>query len=187
MLVYQVLIFRLKKKYLETPILVWCFLRLISEAVSYFLIYNFKVNTASVSLFSELLEGLFLVWYFYELNQKVKFVLLTFLIPPLYFYMEIKYSGSIHNVKGISFAAYNALSSVLMLILLLKQEKIQGFSMPIIKALFITHSVIFCYSILEDVMRHHVEIMKIVYPLFLMSNVIFNLYLSYYLWSVRKS
>jgi hypothetical protein len=140
-----------------------------------------------MSHISDLLEGIFLVWYYYELTKKSKFALLALLVPPLYFFLEIKFSGSINNMNGISFSVYNAFFSFLMLSILLKLERINEFSKPIVKALFIIHSVSFIYSILEHVIRMNIDLMQIVYPVFLFSQVVFNVFISYYLWSVRKS
>lgn len=178
---------RIKKRNLEISIVFWFIIRLISELVSYFLIKKYGINSIIITHIADFLEGITLVLYYYEIKSKNKQVLWLLLIPPIYCLIELVFSGSIHDLKGISFSTYNALSSFLMLLLLFGHDKISDFSKPIVKALFIVHSVSFIYSTFEHLILKNIELMRIVYPFFLSTNLIFNFYLSYYLWSARKN
>jgi hypothetical protein len=187
LLLYQALRLHLKRSKLEISIIIWIIIRLISEVVSYVVVFKFGLSANPILHISDLILGLVFIWYFLDIRQQTKKSHWIFLIPVLYFYVELKCSGSINELKGISYMSYNIMCSLLMLRLLLKFENINEFSKPIVKALFIIHSVSFFYSMLEHIVRENDDLMQIVYPVFLFSQVIFNVFISYYLWSIRKS
>lgn len=187
MVAFQSIRYRLKNQLIEKSLISWLIIRFVSEIISYFVTFQFELNSTPVFHFSVLLEGTFIVWYFFELKKNVKYFLLSLMIPTLSFYFEIKYPGSIYESNGISFMIYNILAALLMLKLLWNYEKIKEFSRPIVIALFIFHSVSFVYSIIENEIRNNDSLMQIVYPFFLFSIVSFNLYIAYYLWSARRN
>lgn len=185
MLVYQALRFRNNNQI--RPIFYWFLIRLFSEVSSYVVYFIFNVNPYFVLHTSDLLEGTFIICYFLEFNKNKTKALWLYLVPPIYFFLEIISSGSLNKLNGVSYSIYNSMSALLMLRLLIRFETIELFSKPIIKALFFIHSVSFTYALLEHVIRVNFNLSQIVYPFFLIANLIFNLYLTYYLWSVRKS
>ncbi len=185
LLAFQALKYR--KSEIVTPLIFWIVIRLLTEVVSYTTYYIFGINPYLILHISDFLEGLVIIWYFIVLSKKKLKVFWLFFVPPLYFYLEIKYSGSFNSLKGVSYSFYNAMSSLLMLSLLMQFENLTAFSKPIVKTLFIYHSVSFFYSLLEHIIRNNYDLSQIVYPFFLLAYLIFNIYLSYYLWSVRKS
>ncbi len=184
---YQAFRILFKKNILATSITFWFLIRLISEVISYFVKFKFHLNVNPVFHISVLLEGILMVWFFIQMNNKPKNKYWIYCIPLLSFYFEVKYSGSIYNSNGISFMVYNLISSILMLISLINENKIDEFSRTLVKALFILHSVSFIYSIIENVIRINDTVMQIVYPVFLFSHVVFNVFISYYLWLARKN
>ncbi len=185
LLVYQAL--RSRKSGLGKPIIFWIIIRLLTEVVSYITYYGYGINPYLVQHISDFLEGIMLIWYFIKLKEGKLYVFWLYLLPPLYFYLEIKYSGAFNSLKGFSYSIYNALISLLMLRLLMQVENLEAFAKPIVKSLFLIHSVTFFYSLLEHITRINFELSLIVYPFFLLANLIFNFYLSYYLWSARKN
>jgi hypothetical protein len=185
LLAYQALMSR--KSEIGTPFIFWIVIRLLTEVVSYIIYYGYGINPYLNLHISDLLEGIVIIWYFLEFNKKKSKVFWLFLVPPIYFYLEIIYSGAFNNLKGVSYSLYNAMSSILMLSLLIQDDNLPSFSKPIVKTLFIYHSVSFFYSMLEHIIRNNIDLSQIVYPFFLLAYLIFNFYLSYYLWSARKN
>lgn len=197
LVIYSILIFssnlllafqalRSRKSEIGTPFIFWIVIRLLTEVVSYITYYGYGINPYLILHISDFLEGIVIIWYFIEVNKKKLKVFWLFLAPPLYFYLEIKYSGAFNSLKGVSYSLYNVMSSLLMLSLLMQVENLSAFSKPIVKTLFIYHSVTFIYSLLEHIIRNNIDLSQIVYPFFLLAYLIFNFYLSYYLWSLRK-
>lgn len=187
MVAFQSVRYRLKDHLFEKSLISWFIIRFVSELISYLFTFQFKLNTTPIFHISVLLESIFIILYFNEMNKFKKYFQLLLFIPALSFYFEIKYPGSIYKSNGISFMTYNILSALIMLKLLWNYEKINEFSRPIIVALFIFHSVSFTYSIIENEIRNNDSLMQIVFPFFLLSIVSLNLYISYYLWSARKN
>ena len=163
-----------RKSEIGTPFIFWIVIRLLTEVVSYIIYYGYGINPYLNLHISDLLEGIVIIWYFLEFNKKKSKVFWLFLVPPIYFYLEIIYSGAFNNLKGVSYSLYNAMSSILMLSLLIQDDNLSSFSKPIVKTLFIYHSVSFFYSMLEHIIRNNIDLSQIVYPFFLLAYLIFN-------------
>lgn len=185
--VYQSFRFRDKNNLLISFLLAWTSIRFIADGLSYILKFQLNLNIFPVFHISVLIEGILIIFFYSRLNKKGKTLGWMFIFPMIFFFLDVSFWSSIFESNGISFMLYNLMSVILMLKLLINLNKIENTYRPIIKALFIFHSVSFIYSILEHVIRINDEMMQIAYPIFLLSIVSLNLYIFYYLWSVRKS
>jgi hypothetical protein len=185
--VYQSFRFRDKNNLLISFLLAWTSIRFIADGLSYILKFQLNLNIFPVFHISVLIEGILIIFFYSRLNKKGKTLGWMFIFPMIFFFLDVSFWSSIFESNGISFMLYNLMSVILMLKLLINLNKIENTYRPIIKALFIFHSVSFIYSILEHVIRINDDMMQIAYPIFLLSIVSLNLYIFYYLWSVRKS
>jgi hypothetical protein len=187
LVVYQAFRFKFEIKSLSNQLLVWLSIRFLSEVLCYFVQFHLKGDLNQVFLISVLLEGISIIWFYHTISKKDKPIRWLYLVPIFLFYVDIKYPLSIYKVNGISFIVYNAISSLLMLKRIINLENIELFTWPIIIAMFIFHSLSFVYSMVEHLVRTDKVLMSILYPLFLLLIVSFNSYISYYLWSARKT
>ena len=185
--VYQSFRFRDKNNLLISFLLAWTSIRFIADALSFILKFLLNLNIFPVFHISVLIEGILITFFYSRLNKKGKSIGWISIFPVIFFFLDALFWSSIIESNGISFMLYNLLTVILMLMLLLNLNKIENTFRPIIKALFVFHSVSFIYSILEHLIRINDDMMQIAYPIFLLSIVSLNLYIFYYLWSIRKS
>lgn len=180
-------IFKYYKSKISTSLISWLIIRLISDLTSYILKMHFDFNIFPVFHISILIESILLLQYLIELlGTKNKARFLLFLIPVIIFILETCYFSSILTINRISLMSYNSLMTFLTIYLIYNIEQIDEFNRPIIKALFIYHSVGFIQSIFEHIIRVNQETMIYILPLFLSIVVCLNFFITYYLWSMRK-
>ncbi len=177
-----------KKDFQIKLLTIWFLIRIVSDSSSILLKDFYDINVYPFFHISVLLESLVLICFFLsQVNIPTKNKFIISLIPVLIFVFEAIVFKGFFNVNHYGIMCYNLIVSLLMLNLLLRHESIRIKLIPIIKAIFILHAISFIYSIAEVKIRMNIELMPIVYPIFLFSVVIFNLFISLYLWSVRKS
>jgi hypothetical protein len=166
----------------------WLLIRFLSDILAFLLILKFGVNNFPVFHVSILIEGVLILNYFHEhFVTKMKYRIFLFLIPILIFILETKVFGSIFSSNRISFMSYNLLTSITMFLLIFNTKKIKQNHQPVIKSIFVFHTISFIYSISENIIRVDKELMTLILPIFLFSTVCLNLFITYQLWSVRKS
>jgi hypothetical protein len=169
-------------------LIIWLIIRLLSDSLAFLLILKFRLNNFPVFHVSILIEAILISNFFHGFfTSKVEFRILTYLIPVTIFILETQFLGSIFSANRISFMSYNLMTSILMFILIWNIKRINIFDQSIIKALFVFHSISFIYSISENVIRVNNDLMSLILPIFLVSIISLNLFLSYHLWSVRRS
>lgn len=187
-IVVSILYLITKKDFQIKLLTIWFLIRIVSDSSSILLKDFYDINVYPFFHISVLLESLVLIYFFAsQVNIPTKNKLIISMIPGLIFVFEAIIFDRFFNVNHYGIMFYNLIVSLLMLNLLLRHESIRIKLIPIIKAIFILHAISFIYSIAEGKIRMNVELMPIVYPIFLFSVVIFNLFISSYLWSVRKS
>lgn len=167
-------------------LLAWTSIRLIADGISFVLKFQLNLNIFPVFHTSILIEGILITSFYSRLNKKGKSLSWLLILPVIFFCFDVTLWSSIFESNGMSFMLYNLLSVILMFKLLTNLNTIEYNYRPIVKAMFIFHSVSFIYSIVEHVIRINDEMMQIAYPIFLLSIVSLNLYIFYYLWLVRK-
>lgn len=185
--VYQSFRCRDKNNVLISFLLAWTSIRLIADGISFVLKFQLNLNIFPVFHTSILIEGILITSFYSRLNKKGKSLSWLLILPVIFFCFDVTLWSSIFESNGMSFMLYNLLSVILMFKLLTNLNTIEYNYRPIVKAMFIFHSVSFIYSIVEHVIRINDEMMQIAYPIFLLSIVSLNLYIFYYLWLVRKS
>lgn len=137
---------------------------------------------------SVLLESLTIIIFYFSLkNDSDKGKRWIYGLPITAFLLEAIILDKINEVNHISIVCYNLLTSLLMLNLLFFNEKINQRILPIVKSLFMFHSVSLIYFLAEDKIRANEALMPLIYPVFLSIVIGFNIYLSYNLWSARKN
>ena len=183
------LIFLKKKSDFHIQLLTaWFLVRFLTDTITYLLKINFEISVFPFYHVSILIESLILINFYLHLNKNNTFkVKILYLIPIIIFLVEIFFFSSIFQVNKIGFMFYNFIVSSLLLSLLLKFNKIDRYLLPIVKALFVFHSVSFFYSLFETFFRINSELMAIVYPVFLIFILSLNLFYTFYLWSPRKN
>lgn len=187
-IVASILYLTTKKDFQIKLLAIWFLIRIVSDSSSILLKDFYDINVYPFFHISVLLESLVLICFFSsQVNIPIKNNFIISLIPVLIFVFEAIVFNGFFNVNHYGIMCYNLIVSLLMLNLLLRHESIRIKLIPIIKAIFILHAISFIYSIAESKIRMNIELMPIVYPIFLFSVVIFNLFISLYLWSVRKS
>jgi hypothetical protein len=177
-----------KRNYPIQILTIWFLVRFLTDITSSLLKINFDICVYPFFHISVLLEALALITFFISLyknpSKKKQWI---YLIPIAVFVLETIFTGSLFQVNRLSIVSYNLLTTVLMLRLLIDYDKIDGFLVPIVKALFVFHAVSFIYSLFEHVLRINSEMMSFVYPGFLLLILSLNLFFTYNLWSTRKN
>jgi hypothetical protein len=177
-----------KRIYEIQLVTLWFLIRVLTDCSAFVIKTNFDCCVYPFFHISVLLEALALITFFISLDKNPsKKKQWIYLIPIAVFLLETFFTGSLFQVNRLSIICYNVLMSVLMLRLLTYYDKIDGFLVPIVKALFVFHAVSFIYSLFEHVLRINSEMMSFVYPGFLLLILSLNLFFTYYLWSTRKN
>lgn len=186
--VVSIIYLNINKDFQIKLLTIWFLIRIISDSSSILLKDFYDINIYPFFHISVLLESLVLISFFgSQVNIPSKNKLIIGLIPVLIFVFEAIIFDGMFDVNHFGIMCYNLIVSVLMLNLLIRHDSLRTKIIPIIKAIFFLHAISFIYSIAEGKIRMNIELMPIVYPIFLFSVVIFNLFISLYLWSVRKS
>lgn len=118
--------------------------------------------------------------------DKDKFKLLL-LFPLLILSIEIINFIVGGSIIQLGFIFYNLLASILLFIGFIKTQSISYTTDNTLKVLFIFHAVTFIYSLFDYIIRDNIDLMKIVYPLFLLIIVALNIFYIINSWSPRKN
>lgn len=182
-----VLIFALRKKYegYLLPIFCWLFVRLVTDII----VFGNRENGSSVySPFvhlSILVETILLIHFFLKNSSSLKYGLLLYLFPILVFVLETQVFSSIFQPNRIAIFSDNFLIVLLMFVLLFKQTTLKK-SQSIVKLLFLYHAIAVVYFIFIKQLRVNLELMQLIYPVFLVVITSFNLLMSLLFWSKAK-
>jgi hypothetical protein len=183
--------FLFKKKnnhLLKKSIVLWFTIRLLADSISYILKIKFNLNLYPVFHFSILIEGMLIINYFQSIRRiYTKRSYYLYLIPIIAFSIDVNFISSIFQNPRLGYFFYYILCSILLFILLKSSIEINQFNFVVIKVLFVFHSVLFIYSLFENLIRKDSVLMPIIYPLFLLFVISLNLFFSYFLWTKRKN
>ncbi|MEO0038256.1 MAG: hypothetical protein RIQ59_1467 [Bacteroidota bacterium] len=171
----------------KKSIVIWFIIRLLGDIISYILKVKLNLNLYPVFHFSILIEGMLMINYFQSMKRMyTKRSYYLYLIPIIAFIIDVLFLGSFIESPRLGYFFYYLLCSGLFFILLKSSIKIDQFNFIIIKVLFVYHSVLFCYSLFENIIRKDTVLMPLIYPFFLLFVISLNLFFSYFLWSRRK-
>jgi hypothetical protein len=183
--------FLFKKKnnhLLKKSIVLWFTIRLLADSISYILKIKLNLNLYPVFHFSILIEGMLIINYFQSIRRiYTKRSYYLYLIPIIAFIIDVNFISSIFQNPRLGYFFYYILCSILLFILLKSSIEINQFNFVVIKVLFVFHSVLFVYSLFENLIRKDSVLMPIIYPLFLLFVISLNLFFSYFLWTKRKN
>lgn len=135
---------------------------------------------------SIIIESVLLALLLKNRFDKDKFKLLL-LFPLLIFSIEIVNFIVGGSIIQLGFIFYNLLASILLFIGFVKTQSISYTTDNTLKVLFIFHAVTFIYSLFDYIIRDNIDLMKIVYPLFLLIIVALNIFYIINSWSPRKN
>lgn len=117
---------------------------------------------------------------------KDKFKLLH-LFPLLILLIEIFNFLINGKIIQLGFIFYNLIASILLLVVLLKMHGINKTNFNTFKILFVFHAVSFIYSLFDNIIRDNIDLMKLVYPIFLFTIVFLNIHYIFNSWFTRKN
>ncbi|MEN9303103.1 MAG: hypothetical protein RL264_1532 [Bacteroidota bacterium] len=146
-----------------------------------------KCNFFPIFHISVIIENILMVVYisdFLKIQSLFKKVLFT--LPVFIFGLEVFFYGSFFDLNKIGLISNNAVVSILLLILLLNQLKIEKREFLLILNLFVFHSISFVYFLFDHIRRYNDYISKNIYPVYIVFVVILNLHFLYFVWSRRK-
>ncbi len=135
---------------------------------------------------SIIIESVLLALLLKNRFDKDKFKLLL-LFPLLIFLIETGNFIVGGSIIQLGFIFYNLLASILLFIGFIKTHSISYTTDNTLKVLFIFHAVTFIYSLFDYIIRDNIDLMKIVYPLFLLIIVALNIFYIINSWSPRKN
>jgi len=179
--------FRKKNDLSILPIFLWILIRLISDLI----VYINRGNSSSVySPFihvAVLIESVLLINFFLKNSEKNKYGVLLYIIPFLVFIFETQFFSSIFQTIQIAVLCYNSLTVLLMLFLIFNQNTYTNKHISFIKVLFLYHANSFVYFVFIKQLRENLQLMQIIYPVFLFIVVSLNITISQIIWSKSKN
>lgn len=179
--------FRKKNDLSITPIFLWILIRLISDVI----VFINRGNSSSVySPFvhvAVLIESVLLINFFLKNSKKNKYGVLLYIIPFIVFILETQFFSSIFQTIQIAVLCYNFLIVLLMLFLIFKQNTYTIKHISFIKVLFLYHANSFVYFVFIKQLRENLQLMQIIYPVFLFIVVSLNITISQIIWSKSKN
>lgn len=179
--------FNFFKKPVENKVLYFWFLtRFLADFSVFIGIIVFNHVFIIIMQTSIIIESVLLVLLLKNRFDKVKFKLLL-LFPLLIFSIEIVNFIVGGSIIQLGFIFYNLLASILLFIGFVKTQSISYTTDNTLKVLFIFHAVTFIYSLFDYIIRDNIDLMKIVYPLFLLIIVALNIFYIINSWSPRKN
>lgn len=179
--------FNFFKKPVENKVLYFWFLtRFLADFSIFIGILVFNDVFIIIMQTSIIIESVLLALLLKNRFDKVKFKLLL-LFPLLIFSIEIVNFIVGGSIIQLGFIFYNLLASILLFIGFVKTQSISYTTDNTLKVLFIFHAVTFIYSLFDYIIRDNIDLMKIVYPLFLLIIVALNIFYIINSWSPRKN
>lgn len=179
--------FNFFKKPVENKVLYFWFLtRFLADFSIFIGILVFNDVFIIIMQTSIIIESVLLALLLKNRFDKDKFKLLL-LFPLLIFSIEIVNFIVGGSIIQLGFIFYNLLASILLFIGFVKTQSISYTTDNTLKVLFIFHAVTFIYSLFDYIIRDNIDLMKIVYPLFLLIIVALNIFYIINSWSPRKN
>jgi len=175
------------KKTRDNIILMWFLTKSIADLSCLIAYKVFKCNFFPIFHISVIIENILMVVYlsdFLKIQSLFKKVLFT--LPVFIFGLEVFFYGSFFDLNKIGLISNNAVVSILLLILLLNQLKIEKREFLLILNLFVFHSISFVYFLFDHIRRYNDYISENIYPVYIVFVVILNLHFLYFVWSRRK-
>jgi hypothetical protein len=175
------------KKPVENKVLFFWFLtRFLADFSVFIGIIVFNHVFIIIMQASIIIESVLLVLLLKNRFDKVKYKLLL-LFPLLIFSIEIVNFIVGGSIIQLGFIFYNLLASIILFMGFIQTHSISYATHKMLKVLFIFHAVTFIYSLFDYVIRDNIDLMKIVYPLFLLIIVTLNIFYIINSWSPRKN
>jgi hypothetical protein len=179
--------YNFSKKPVENKVLFFWFLtRFLTDFSVFIGILVFNHVFIIIMQTSIIIESVLLAVLLKNRFDKDKFKLLL-LFPLLIFSIEIVNFIVGGSIIQLGFIFYNLLASILLFMGFIKTHSISYTTHNMLKVLFIFHAVTFIYSLFDYIIRDNIDLMKIVYPLFLLIIVTLNIFYIINSWSPRKN
>jgi hypothetical protein len=183
-----VISYSLWKKYegYHLPIFCWFLIRFITDLIVFVNRENPSSVYAPVVHVSILVETMLLIHFFLKNRTAIRYAYLLYLLPIFIFVLETVVLSSIFQTNRIANFTNDFLIVLLMFVLLLNQRATQKKNHSIIKLLFLYHAIAFVYFIFIKQLRGNLQLIQLIYPVFLLVIASFNIAISYLFWSKPK-
>jgi hypothetical protein len=169
-------------------LILWFIIRFISDFIAF--IFDFKYQQSVYPIFhiSTFVETVLMI-SFYRIYSKVntRKTWLLYILPISTLLFDITYFGSIFDNSILGHTISYLTTSILLFTLILHCQINEGYDFKIIRSLFVYHSVIFVYSLFQQVIRDNLNLMTLIYPIFFISNVGINLYPTFLICTKQRS
>lgn len=175
------------KKTRDKVILMWFVTKSIADLSCLIAYKIFEYNFFPVFHISVIIENILMIVYISEfLRIHILLRKVLFALPVFIFGLEVFFYGSFFDLNKIGLISNNATVSILLLILLLNQLKMEKREFLLILNLFVFHSISFVYFLFDHIRRYNDYISENIYPVYIVFVVIVNLHFLYFVWSKRK-
>ena len=179
--------FRKKNDFSILPIFLWVLIRFLSDLIVFINRENSSTVYSPFVHVAILIESLLLINFFLKNSKTIKYGLLLYAIPFLFFIIETQYVRSIFQTTQIGILSYNFLIVLLMLVLIFNRNRHTNNHRSFIKVLFLYHAISFSYFVFIKQLRENLPLMQIIYPVFLFVVVSMNITISKIIWSKSKN
>jgi hypothetical protein len=181
------LFFKNKKDRRVFILTAWFLLRFITDITTTFLKIKFNICVFPFYHFSIFIESILIIHLFNSLtSSKWRLKQLIYFLPIVSLFLETVIFSSLFEANRYGFILYNILVVFLVMWLYVYEKKPDKFIDPILKMFLVFHAVSLFYSFFEHIIRNDINLMSLVYPVFLMLIMSLNLYFGIYLWLMRK-
>lgn len=167
----------------------WYGIRFLSDIFATTIDLVFHKNPIPIFHISTLLETLLMVIMFQLISRKLdKIKLILFSLPFAALFLDIVFLGTFFDISTIGHVISFALTSLLLLfILLIENRTIDKQTLMVIRIFFFYHTIVFFYSLFQEIIRSNIDYFDFCYPIFFIINLLMNCFPIFLLWSMRRS
>lgn len=177
-----------KNGLLKKSIIAWFAIRFFGDVLSIILNELFNQNVYPIFHSAILLEAFLMILYFLSMKKTAsKSAYFLFLIPIVAFIFDLFFFGGLFQDPRLGYIFYYFLSCILLFVLLKDSKIVDRLNVLVIKSLFLFHAIQFVYCLFDSDIRASTELMFLIYPMFFLSIISFNVFFTSFLWLTRKN
>jgi hypothetical protein len=177
-----------KNGLLKKSIIAWIATRFIGDVLTITLKELFNQNVYPIFHSAILLEAFLMILYFLSMKKTFsKNTYFLFLIPIVAFIFDLFFFGGLFQDPRLGYIFYYFLSCILLFVLLKDSKIVDRLNVLVIKSLFLFHVIQFVYCLFDSDIRASTELMFLIYPIFFLSVISFNVIFTSFLWLTRKN
>jgi hypothetical protein len=177
-----------KNGLLKKSIIAWIATRFIGDVLTITLKELFNQNVYPIFHSAILLEAFLMILYFLSMKKTFsKNTYFLFLIPIVAFIFDLFFFGGLFHDPRLGYIFYYFLSCILLFVLLKDSKIVDRLNVLVIKSLFLFHAIQFVYCLFDSEIRASTELMFLIYPIFFLSVISFNVFFTSFLWLTRKN